>query len=244
MSWGLAAAVGGNIIGGLLGQSASKKASEANERIAGRNEAMQREFAQQGIRWKVEDAKAAGIHPLAALGAQTHSANPVAIAEQPDMSMANAAQNMGQDISRAIQAKSTEDERTLAKLQIASANLDVEGKAIDNQIRASQLRKLNNPTLPPPMPKATSNDGFSEMKTIPDVGWVQREDGSVMAVPSQEIKNRIEDNFFHEAAHFWRNNIMPRFGSQGAKPPKEMLPAGADWRFSQSRGRWVPYRPK
>lgn len=31
-------------------------------------DAIQREFAQQGIRWKVEDAKAAGLHPLYALG--------------------------------------------------------------------------------------------------------------------------------------------------------------------------------
>lgn len=32
------------------------------------NEALQREFAQMGIRWKVEDAEAAGLHPLYALG--------------------------------------------------------------------------------------------------------------------------------------------------------------------------------
>lgn len=32
------------------------------------NEALQREFAQMGIRWKVDDAKAAGLHPLYALG--------------------------------------------------------------------------------------------------------------------------------------------------------------------------------
>lgn len=32
------------------------------------NERIQKEFAQNGVRWKVEDARRAGIHPLAALG--------------------------------------------------------------------------------------------------------------------------------------------------------------------------------
>lgn len=32
--------------------------------------AYQKEFAQHGLRWRVEDAKAAGLHPLSALGAQ------------------------------------------------------------------------------------------------------------------------------------------------------------------------------
>lgn len=38
----------------------------------------QREFAQKGIRWRVSDAKKAGIHPLFALGANTASFSPVA----------------------------------------------------------------------------------------------------------------------------------------------------------------------
>ena len=41
-----------------------------------KNAALQREFAQSGIQWKVADAKKAGLHPLAALGAQTASASP------------------------------------------------------------------------------------------------------------------------------------------------------------------------
>lgn len=46
---------------------------------AQRNEDLQREFAQMGIRWRVEDAKAAGLHPLYALGAQPIPVTPTQV---------------------------------------------------------------------------------------------------------------------------------------------------------------------
>ena len=50
-------------------------ASLRNEQntIALHQMANQREFAKHGIQWRVDDAKAAGIHPLAALGSPTRS---------------------------------------------------------------------------------------------------------------------------------------------------------------------------
>ena len=50
-----------------------------NNRRQDQQSDLQREFAQNGIRWKVADAEAAGIHPLAALGAQTTPYQPVSI---------------------------------------------------------------------------------------------------------------------------------------------------------------------
>lgn len=50
---------------------------------------LQREFAQHGIQWKVNDAISAGIHPLAALGADTMSFTPSSRAfekQVPDVS--------------------------------------------------------------------------------------------------------------------------------------------------------------
>ena len=59
----------GSLIGGLMGRDAQRDANEAQERMAAQNIALQREFAQQGIQWKVVDARKAGISPLYALGA-------------------------------------------------------------------------------------------------------------------------------------------------------------------------------
>ena len=80
------------IAGNSLGNSAARKA-------AAQQAALQKEFAQNGIRWKVADAKAAGLHPLAALGAQTTSYQPVSVGQ--DFSSFG---QMGQDVSRAMMA--------------------------------------------------------------------------------------------------------------------------------------------
>jgi len=67
----------------LTGKSASEDAAaaarEARElelAMHNQNIQLQKDFAQHGIRWRVEDAKAAGIHPLAAVGAAGASYSP------------------------------------------------------------------------------------------------------------------------------------------------------------------------
>lgn len=141
----VAAPVIGSVVGGYMQSEAQREANDTNARIAAANQAMQREFAQQGVRWKVADAKAAGVNPLVALGAQTHSYSPVSVGAQPVDGMGRAVSQMGQDISRAMAATSTDGERQLQALQIQSLQTDIQGKQLDNEIRASQLLKMNSP---------------------------------------------------------------------------------------------------
>lgn len=114
-----------------------------SKRQAEKNAEMQREFAQQGIRWKVADAKAAGIHPLAALGTNTVSFSPVSVGSDFG--------SMGQDISRAVNATRTATERDDA-YTAAVKSLDIENKGLQNQLLASQIRKINQTGTPPPLP--------------------------------------------------------------------------------------------
>lgn len=67
---------------------------------ASTNAALQREFAQNGIRWRVEDAKAAGLHPMYALtgGGAAFSPNAIAIGGE------SAPQNTGQSFGGAMGA--------------------------------------------------------------------------------------------------------------------------------------------
>lgn len=44
-----------------------------------KNANLQRQFAKMGIRWRVADAKAAGLHPLAALGSSGASGSPITV---------------------------------------------------------------------------------------------------------------------------------------------------------------------
>ena len=69
-----AALIGGgaSIMGGLMGQNSARQ-----------DRKMQKEFAQHGVRWRVADAEAAGIHPLAALGMPATQATPVGVGGNP-----------------------------------------------------------------------------------------------------------------------------------------------------------------
>ena len=51
--------IGGNVMDWF----SAGDSSDQYKQTSAKNEAMQREFAQNSIRWKVNDAKAAGLHP-------------------------------------------------------------------------------------------------------------------------------------------------------------------------------------
>ncbi|AXH73387.1 MAG: DNA pilot protein [Microviridae sp.] len=89
-------------VGGIMGNDRARKAAhEAND--------LQERLSREGIQRRVADAKAAGIHPLYALGANTGTYSP-AVAVQ-DYSWLG---NMGQDIGRAMMANGTDEERIAA----------------------------------------------------------------------------------------------------------------------------------
>lgn len=110
MSWvGGALGAVGSVVGGIVGNSMSS-ASAAN--LSQQNYERQKEFAQNGIRWRVADAKAAGLHPLVALGASGASYSPSGVIGGTDTSfIADVATNLGQGIERAVSAKQQREER-------------------------------------------------------------------------------------------------------------------------------------
>lgn len=145
---------GARIWGGIEDRKAAEKAQQLQLLQAERNEALQREFAQNGIRWKVEDANRAGIHPLFALGANTIAGNPVALGDVARPSMADTMGEAGQDISRAINATRTSKERTSA-VEKTATSLQLKNFELKNELLAAQVAKLKASTNPP-MP--TGND--------------------------------------------------------------------------------------
>lgn len=125
--------IAGSVLSGIFG---NKQADEQAE--------LQREFAQNGIRWKVEDAKAAGIHPLYALGAQTTAYSPISVGS-PDFATG------GQNLGSAIQAMTTPKEK-LDGFAKTVENLTLEKMGLENDVLRSQLRMINQPGRGPGMP--------------------------------------------------------------------------------------------
>lgn len=157
----------GAIAGALIGAAASlfggRKSQKSAESMTAANIRLQREFAQQGIRWRVEDAKAAGLHPLYALGAQLPSFSPV---YQQD-SIGPAISDMGQNIGRAVAAQSTSVERKMQALSLASMANQVKEGDLRNQLLEREVNALSDQGFKTfPVPDTTEVD---VMESHPDV---------------------------------------------------------------------------
>lgn len=249
-----------DIAAAQMSADSMKQNSEANREFAynmfKHNEALQKEFAQNGIRWRIQDAEQSGIHPLAALGAQTHSFSPVAVdggSGGQDTSIGPGLANMGQNISRAMSAMMTQDEKRneLLTAQINSVNLDNEMKSMELQ-RLSKMHS-NSPGNPKglpsmvsekPLEKITSDTGYSEPGAVNDLGWVRTAGGGIAPVPSKDAKERTEDNVFQEAAWAIRNNFLPAFKGLPSPDPKTVpLPKGYDrWKWQPALQEFRPWK--
>lgn len=132
---GSAISAAGSVAGSLIGSSnASKQAKNDRD--------FQKRFAKKGIQWRVRDAEAAGLHPLAALGASTLSPSPTSTAStgNRDYGIAQASQQIG----RALAARQTQYQKDLAKTILQQEIAKAKGYDIDNQIRQHRLDELNN----------------------------------------------------------------------------------------------------
>ena len=145
----------GSIVGGVLGAATSlfgsnksaesqQKANEMNMQLAREQMAYQKELAQSQIQWRVEDAKKAGLHPMAALGLSPMSYSPVsgsAVGSTYDYSgVGNSLQQMGQDIDRARLAGLDREERKKAlALQDTQTALALKNQELNNQILEQEL---------------------------------------------------------------------------------------------------------
>lgn len=246
------ALAGAGIGAGVSGILAAGDNNQLQRDIARQNIDMQELFAKEGIRWRVADAQAAGIAPLAALGANTASFSPVSVGDDGSTqawgNLAGALSNAGQDVSRAAAAKMTKEEQLLVSKKIASADLSLEGQALDNQIKATQLRRLNAPGSPPGLPgqanegnlgQGNVSSGPGESYTIPSYHYMKNADGTLSPVPSEAYQQHAQDMLGPSIDWQVRNLILPMFGAHKPEYPKEALPEGADKWYWTGRV-WAP----
>lgn len=259
---GLAGSVVG-AVGSLIGGNQAKQNAQ---QMAQMNYEAQKEFAQNGIRWKVADAKAAGIHPLYALGASTSSFSPVA-GYGGDNGISDAFNSFGQGISRAAQAKMTKEEReredarqemqdtfTLARFQQEQRYQDAQIRLIDSEIARNKvaseiaLRSVAKPPAMPGTPTLIPGQGDAPAsgtkeapywdKSIPTYGFVHDARGKkTEIVPSDPLAQRTEDKAFIE----WMPWVKSTMADIGAKYFGREV--DGYWWHGDDKG-YLPYPPK
>lgn len=118
----------GSIVSGALGMIGANKQNKAIAKANQQNRDMQYDFAKNSLQWKADDARAAGLHPLAALGAQGYSPTIGSMPEsvQPDYSSAAA------NISNAISNRRAQSQ--------AQKQLNMEN-ARNNMVAYAQVQK-------------------------------------------------------------------------------------------------------
>lgn len=243
MPWGAIGGAAIGAIGSLIGGHQSAKAAEHQAALQYEH---QKEFAQNGIRWKVADAKSAGIHPLAALGAQTFSYNPV-MTQTDDRGISEALGRMGQGVERAYQAKQMQVDRELdQKLKNAQIeNVQAQTDAVKAQAEASR-QAVARTALPPPMPVANKKKPGEAIPTPPDLRLSEpiRMEGFYMdhhgrkkgLIPSDELKQRTEDVFGVEWGPFIYTLLRDAYGRLSGNEV-----AGHYWHGGLLDGEYKPY---
>jgi len=244
-------------IGDIMGGIGSLVGAVGDIYSANKNVHLQKQFAQTGIQWKVADAKKAGIHPLYALGAQTHSFAPV------QTGLSDSLGNAGQSIGRAVDAYSDKSQRNDAFTK-ASQSLQLDGFKLDNDLKRAQLASaaatLNQAGQPPAPPTASNrylmpgqgstqtglvdtqplrvssvdpNAKHNEAGAFGEVGWARTSTG-LAPVQSKDSKDRTEEDLPALMGWTIRNRLMPMVNTRGLTPPVKPK-AGHYWRWDAFR---------
>lgn len=242
---------GSTLLGGILGR-------KDQEKQAARQEALQREFAQNAIQWRAQDAEKAGISKLYALGANTTSYSPVSVGGSP---FASSIANAGQNLGRAIDAQQSPTGRA-GTLATEIAQTQLEGLKIDNQIKVAELNARNNLRNQPGNPPAIMDDettptvegqGNAKIKlqrnltpaggepnksfgVNPEVDMWRTKFGYAPEVP-QELGEAHESQPLAAAQWFIRNKIMPSLSEAWKTYPYEP-PEGMYWQFNPLFGEY------
>lgn len=234
---------GASLIGGLLGKDSAEDAAK-------KNAALQREFAQNSLQWKAEDAKKAGIHPVYAMGAPTYTPSSVFTG---DNSLGAGIAAAGQDIGRAIDTTRTAPQRLDAVARTAQG-LELERASLQNDLLRTQIletkARISSPPFPsavdpymlpgqgnsPVVDKALERIGTGDWKEpgpVSDVGFTRTDSGGIAPVYSADAKTRLEDDWGGMMAWNIRNRLLPSIGwnHSGMPAPRP----GHTWQFNPVR---------
>lgn len=183
---------GAKIFGGILGQN-------SQEQITQQNIAEQNYLASNRIQLTVDDAKKAGINPLAALGNATQTWSNVAGSTALGDSIGSA----GQDIGRAVAAmapvklRNAELENKLLEAKIRNFDSDTVSNMKDNSDIAT---KLGQPGTPPAYPPVNLPGGVIQHVSWGDPRGPVRplenrfldRDGTIVNLPSDKAASPLQ----------------------------------------------------
>lgn len=197
--------IGSSLLNFFGTQQQNDKNREFQNQINSDNYQHSKEFAQNSVSWRVQDALAAGVHPLYALGAPTMSFAPAqAGAPQPSplAAASSGLRDLGQDVSRAAMAASPAPTRMAgiqSAQQIASNALDLQEKQLRIDLLKARIATATQPGAPPPAPGVGFNSPTGKIDDNPPLSAGIR----WLTVPSISPAKAWEDRYGDDGPVSW-----------------------------------------
>lgn len=173
----IGAGLGSTVGGGVDSNKAAKtKQGYYNNQmdLAKQQMQFQQDYVKSVMQWRVEDAKKAGVHPMAALGMSNPGYSPVSLPSIPSSAGTDASLNpmeFGQSLNyAATKAKDRQQQAQMVDLQIRGLELDNEYKqAMINQTKVDTLassiasnQALGSPAAPTFTPESQHVPGQAD----------------------------------------------------------------------------------
>jgi len=246
-----------SLFGGIVGGIGAALGLDS----ASKDRKYQKQFAQNQIQWRVADAKAAGVHPLYALGASVTPYTSVG-----DGGAGASMSALGQDISRAKMATLDRREREAAanaaaldaRMRMENERARTKSEIMESAARTdlirSQIARLNSAQVGPPQPALESSMGgrVEPQPSRPTIGhpnnpardpgsiteyrFSQLPNGDLVPVPSTDWQGMVDEMFSPQGMGWtWRNNIVPFFDhNYFPRPDPQQHPPrpGYEWRWT------------
>lgn len=225
MVWPAVIAGGAALIGGAMANRSNRKAANASndtqKELRAEDIELQREFAKSGIKWRVEDAKAAGLHPLYALGGTgaTYQPSPMALMTPDQSGLGRGLAEAGQAVGRSIQAQQTPAQRQAEALQL--------------QLLHAQVQKEHTLAAYYDSEAARNRQAAFQSSSIPEGKVTIGEMGAVKNIPDEQVSHAVGDPSKTAGIHAgWREYT---FGKDRHGPIRLVLPVNEEgWSESLS----------
>lgn len=167
------------LIGGFMDSHNASQNRAHQEKMWQKNYDAQKEFYQNSIQWRVQDANRAGIHPLYALGGQGANYTPTSTYDSDSSSIGQSVAHAGAQMGIAI------SEATLRK-ELAEAR----GKEMDNYQKALSIAQKEMGQTDNIL--ASISKGFDSLASIKKAEWQTKEN---LSPATQFYKNNQHRGF-------------------------------------------------
>lgn len=165
---------------------------------------LQAQASREDIPLRVQAFRDAGIHPLFGMGSQPFTPSPSGATSSSGVDFSE----IGQGIGRAASAFTSKPEREMAAKR---DQLALENMGLQNDLLRSQITSIHRTSMPPAVPsgklpldgQGDSLIGYDNDVSL-DASLSRSRDGGIALVPSETVKQKIEDMVIPEAQWYAR----------------------------------------